>query len=347
MAARSRTVGIIGAGNIVFRSHLPLLRAIGADVRWILDIDKTRAQAVAKAFDIPLALGGNELGIATATDVVLVTCPYGSRAPYYEFLRGRSAAVYVEKPIARSVSELERICELRPDYALAAGFLRRSHGLTNTLRGLIQDEVFGNLRRVRSEFGTATVISSGGSFAKKAELAGGGQLFESAIHNIDTVCYMAGINGAVVRECRMEAEGQFDLHTEACLHLRDACGREIELDLLVTCFYSTEYEIEMEFDRARLSFSLFNNKPLTLQAIHGQRSYRISDSVFADYPRDVFDVLYVFWTTFLSGLDARRPNYTSARSTVVTASIIEQLYRLGAGPKALRTACAGADPFLA
>ena len=51
-----------------------------------------------------------------------------------------------------------------------------------------------------------------------------------------------------------------------------------------------------------------------------------------EYPRSAFEMLNVFWTDFLAGLDARRPNYTSARSTAVTASIIEQLYAMGLSP---------------
>jgi predicted dehydrogenase len=327
-----KTIGIIGAGSIVFKSHLPLLRALGAEVRWILDVDKTRAEALARAFDIPLALGADQLTLTTPADVVLMACPWGSRTPYYEFLRHHPAALYVEKPIARSVSELERICEMRPDYALAAGFLRRSFGVTNIVKGLIEDRVFGDLRRVRSEFGTATVMSTRGGFARNVALAGGGQLFESAIHNIDAVCYAAGIERALVRECRMEAEGQFDLETEARIELTDGAGRKIDLELLVTCFRSTQYEIEMEFDRASVSFSLFRKTPPTVRVPHGQRSYQILDPDTADYPRDAFEVLYVFWTDFFAGLDARRANYTSARSTVASASIIEQLYALGLSP---------------
>jgi hypothetical protein len=189
--------------------------------------------------------------------------------------------------------------------------------------------LFGNLRRVRSEFGTAAVISSGAGFAKKVSMAGGGQLFESAIHNIDVVCYTAGIERALVRECRMEAEGEFDLETQALLELTDSAGRRIEMELLVTCFRSTQYEIEMEFDRACVSFSLFKKKPPTVRPLNGGRGYQILDAELTDYPHSVFDVLHVFWADFFSGLDARRANYTSARSTVATASIIGQLYAMG------------------
>lgn len=329
MADLRKTIGIIGAGGIVFKSHLPLLRAMGADVRWILDVDKARAEASANAYDIPLALGPGQLAQCTPADVVLVACPWGSRAPYYEFLRENQAAIYVEKPIARSTSELDRICAMRPDYALAAGFIRRSFGVTNIVKGLIEARLFGGLRRIRSEFGTATVISSGAGFARKVSLAGGGQLFESAIHNVDALCYAAGIERAVVRDCRMDAEGEFDLETEANIELTDTAGRKIDLELLVTCFRSTQYEIEMEFDQASVSFSLFKKGPPKVRALNGGRSYQLLDADMADYPRNVFDVLHVFWTDFLSGLEARLPNYTSARSTAVTASIIEQLYGLG------------------
>jgi predicted dehydrogenase len=300
---------------------------MGVDVPWISDINKTRAQDLAKAFDIPRALGADELPLATTVDTVLIACPYGVRAPYYEFLRERPEAIYVEKPVARSVAELERICELRPDYALAAGFIRRTDGATNIVKGLIEDEIFGKLLRVRSEFGIATQISAKGGFSKDVKLAGGGQLFESAIHNIDAVCYMAGIERAAVRECRMEAEGGFDLHTEALFRLTDARGQEIEMELLVTCFRHTRSEIELEFERACLSFSLFQKTPPTIRGIGGQRSYRVLDAELADYPRTPYGFFYVFWRDFFAGLENRQPNYTSAWSTLATASIVEQLYQ--------------------
>jgi len=268
--------------------------------------------------------------------VVVVVCPYGSRAPYYEFLRDHPAALYVEKPFARSVAELERICRIRPDYALAAGFLRRSDGVTSIVKGLMEAQFFGELRCVRSEFGSATGISAGAGFAKNVSLAGGGQLFESAIHNIDTICYVAGIERAFVKECRMEAEGQFDLETEAHIELTSASGRRIDMELLVTCFRNTQYQIEMEFDRALLTFSLFKRTPPKVRAFEGQRTFQILDANLADYPRGTFDSLHVFWADFLSGLEARQPNYTSARSSAATASIIEQLYELG-----VRTAPSG------
>jgi hypothetical protein len=182
---------------------------------------------------------------------------------------------------------------------------------------------------VKSEFGTATVISSGGGFAKDAALAGGGQLMESAIHNVDAICHMAGICQATVKQCKMIHENGFDLHTEAGLQLVDEHGREIEMELLVTCFRSTEYEIEMEFDSAKVTFSLFKPRLPEIRTGRSQRVYQLLDHRMKDHPREVFDVLHVFWTDFLNGWEAREQNYTNACSTFATTSIIEQLYRQG------------------
>jgi predicted dehydrogenase len=324
-----KKVGVVGAGIVVFNAHLPLFKAMGLEVSWILDANKGRAQAVAQAWGVPLALGADELDKAPPANVVLLACPYGSRKPYYDFFQDREGALFIEKPLARSVHELEEICRLRPGYAIAAGFSRRCMGVTKIVKGLIEDGPFGKLRRVKSMFGTATVTSSGGGFAKDVALAGGGQLMESAIHNIDAICHMAGIRQAVVRQCKMIHENGFDLHTEAGLQLVDEHGHEIEMELLVTCFRSTQFEIEMEFDNAKLTFSLFKPRLPEIRTGRSQRVYQLVDHRVKDYPREVFDVLHVFWTDFLNGWEAREQNYTSAFSTLTTTSIIEQLYQQG------------------
>jgi predicted dehydrogenase len=190
----NKTVGIIGAGEIVFAAHLPFLKAMGARPKWIVDIAGQSAKNAASAYDIPVALTPDELEKTTPTDIILLACPYGARKPYYDFFRKNEAALYIEKPVAKSMAEQYEISSLREDYAICAGFMRRSMGLTNIVKGLIEDEIFGRLHHVKSAFGTATQTSAGAGFAKNLDLAGGGQLFESAVHNIDAICYMANLS---------------------------------------------------------------------------------------------------------------------------------------------------------
>jgi predicted dehydrogenase len=325
--AVAKSVGVVGAGDVSFKAHLPLLTAMGISIPWIIDSSRGRAQAAAEAYAIPHCLDADELDRVTPTDVVLLTCPYGVRQPYFEFFRDKPVALYVEKPVARTEAELAQICALRAPYQIAAGFLRRSMGVTNIMRGVVKDRLFGRLRRVRSEFGTITAISTAASFAKDAKLAGGGQLIESAIHNIDVICFMAGITSARVHRSHMVHENNFDLHTEATIGLLNAQGDTIEMELIVTCFRNTKYEIEMEFDHAVVTFSVFKPMLPRVRTRQGQRAFHLVDAVEKDYPRQIFDVAYVFWSEFLNGLEHRRTNYTNAATSAVTTSIIEQLYQ--------------------
>jgi hypothetical protein len=200
-------------------------------------------------------------------------------------------------------------------------------GITNIMRGVVTDRLFGRLRRVRSEFGTSTAISAGASFAKDVKLAGGGQLIESAIHNIDLICFIAGVTSARVHRSHMIHEDHFDLHTEATIELVDVHGDNIEMELLVTCFRDTKYEIKMQFDHAVVTFSVFKHLLPQVRAREGRSAFQLVDAVAKDYPRQIFDVAYSFWSEFLNGLEHRRANYTNAATTAVTTSIIEQLYR--------------------
>lgn len=326
-ATRARTVGVIGAGGMSFNSHLPLLAAMGIGVPWIVDASPARARTAADAYAIPRCLEPTQLDQTTPVDIVLLACPYGVRKPYFDFFAGSTSAFYVEKPVARTTAELQGICALRPPHQIAAGFLRRSMGITRIMRAVIEDRLFGRLRRVRSEFGTITKIHSGTAFATDVALAGGGQLLESAIHNIDAVCFMAGITSAHVERSHMIHEDHFDLHTEATIALRDASGEAVEMDLLVTCFQNTSHEIEMEFDHAVVTCSLFTHMTPRVRSRSGRRMpFQLVDAATKDYPRQIFDVAHVFWSDFLEGLDQQRANYTSAAGSAVTTSIIEQLY---------------------
>jgi predicted dehydrogenase len=300
---------------------------MGISIPWIIDSSRRRAQAAAEAYAIPHCLDPDELDHATSTDLVLLACPYGVRQPYFEFFRDKPVALYVEKPVARTEAEFGQICALRAPYQIAAGFLRRSMGVTNIMRRVVKDGLFGRLRRVRSEFGTIAAISTGASFAKDVKLAGGGQLIEGAIHNIDAICFMAGATSARVCRSHMIHENHFDLHTEGTIELLNAHGDNIEMELIVTCFRNTKYEIEMEFDRAMVTFSLFKPMLPQVRARQGQNTFHLVDAVAKDYPRQIFDVAYVFWSEFLDGLEHRRENYTNAATTAVTTSIIEQLYQ--------------------
>src|SRR5262245_29571325 len=191
-------VGIVGAGEIVARAHLPVLTNM-PDVRvaWICDRDARRAASVAKAFGVSFAPLPSAPADLPAADVVLLGIPYGARWAYYEALAARDAALLVEKPLFRSVARHERLCAAWPDHALGHGFQRRSQGVVRLCRDLVADDTFGPLRRLELGLGSPGAVTHGRYFASP-ELSGGGILFETGVHGIDALLYLSRARAARV-----------------------------------------------------------------------------------------------------------------------------------------------------
>jgi predicted dehydrogenase len=67
------SAGIIGTGDIVISSHLPVLLAMrSVRVAWILDVDTSRCATVGKAYRVPAIKMPEPLANLPEADVVLI-----------------------------------------------------------------------------------------------------------------------------------------------------------------------------------------------------------------------------------------------------------------------------------
>jgi predicted dehydrogenase len=320
-------VGIVGAGEIVARSHLPVLTNM-ADVQitWICDRQDERAAAVAGAYGVPFIALPPTPAALPAADVILLGIPYGARWSYYEALAGRGTALVVEKPLFRTLERHERLCAAWPDHALGHGFQRRSLGVVRTCRDLIERGTFGSLRSAHLGLGSPGAVTHGRYFSTP-ELSGGGVLFETGVHGIDALLYLARASGAQVKRGHMVAEAGMDLHTDAELEIRTQSGATVEGTLQISCLRDTSNQIELVFDRARLHFSLFDGSGrLWLASGGGERDLELSPAKARGYPRTAPQTLYAHWSAFLRGLREGRPNHTAVRDAMLTTAIVEQCY---------------------
>src|SRR6266545_2984871 len=113
------TVGVIGAGSIVTKAHLPMLAAMeDVAMSWIYDRVADRATEAGLAYQLQVLRAEEEV-TKYPTDIVLVAVPYGVRRPYYAALR--TPALYVEKPFARTMDEHRNLCSERHSYQIACG----------------------------------------------------------------------------------------------------------------------------------------------------------------------------------------------------------------------------------
>jgi predicted dehydrogenase len=178
---------IIGAGWIAER-HVPLLDSI-ADVELVAacDLDRTRARAIAEPRGARAYDRWEELLEREQLDLLWVcTPPLAHRGPAVEALE-RGIHVYLEKPLARDVSDGEAIEQAanRSDAICAIAYQWHALDLLDGLHELIAGQTVGLL--VGRNYGPTAGRSW---FVERSQ--GGGQIFERASHHIDLQRAIAG-----------------------------------------------------------------------------------------------------------------------------------------------------------
>ena len=102
-------VGVIGAGY-VSAHHLRALKSLPAlRISGIADLDLAKAQNVAKSFDLPEAYGSVEELLTSGLDVVHVLTPPGAHATVAIQALQAGAHVLVEKPMAETPEQCDRM----------------------------------------------------------------------------------------------------------------------------------------------------------------------------------------------------------------------------------------------
>lgn len=322
------TVGVLGAGTMSSQVHLPALLALpNVAVAWVVDRDGEQAQRIARAYRLKaVALPENPANLPHA-DVVLVGVPYGAREPYYPALAAHGAAVYIEKPFARSLAQHDLQAAMFPASHVAVGYQKRSSGIARALSEAIRTKLFGELRSMRVEFGRPGV-ATGGRYSTNLALAGGGVLFEVGVHPLDFALHVSDAAAVRIDKGRMETNLGFDVHTEAEATVTTHGGRDVGLELLITNYFHTTMDVLFRFEHALVRVEPFGEAPPEVTPNGSSLSFSLGGEN-ATFPRSAGQMVRAHWQTFLDGVRSGQPNVTSASNTRVTTALVEALYALG------------------
>jgi predicted dehydrogenase len=319
-------IGIIGAGQIVSQVHIPVLRSL-ADVKiaWVTDKNDLRMQSVADSYRIPRAALPQNAESLPQADVYLIATPFGTRQPVYEALAARNAALYVEKPIARSLEHQLQLELNFPSYKFGCGFQRRSSGPALLLRQMVESEFFGPLLGVQFGHGNRGVML-GSRYNGDVAIAGGGILFEVGVHSLDLSLFIAGATAASVKSVEMELEAGADIHTEADAVMTDVHGRQVPWHFVVSSLVDTTEMLELEFEHNVVSLSGSG-----MISVRGrQTSQPLSLAPETGFSATTsYQTFHAHWREYLRALSSGTPNRTSISSCRLTTEVTEQLYAKG------------------
>ena len=198
---------LVGAGAMA-RSYLDVLTAMGL-VPTVVGRSATPAQALARETGVPIAVGGIDRWLDTASGVpdrAIVAVGVPSLAPVTRSLLAAGvSSILVEKPAALTVAELEQLTEeaKRHGAGVYVAYNRRFLHSTLTARKVIADD--GGVTSMTFEFTELAGRISASSHPESVKRA---WLLANSSHVIDLAFHLAG----AIDQISSWRTGGFDWH---------------------------------------------------------------------------------------------------------------------------------------
>ena len=243
-------VAVVGCGDIA-AVHLDAIRdAAGAALVGVCDVDEERRAAAAARGncagfpDLTAMLDG--LLDTGAPDVVHVCTPHHRHADLAAQCLARGVSVLVEKPVAHTVADGERLAAVAEDSSAVLGvcFQNRYNDTARKLRELLDG---GDLGRILGARAAVTWFRDPAYYTRRDwrgrwATAGGGVLMNQAIHTLDLLQWFVGpvtdVRGTVATLALADA---IEVEDTAALRLqhRTAAG-----DTVPSVFHATNGHVE-------------------------------------------------------------------------------------------------------
>lgn len=219
-------IGVVGCGHLAREVHLPVLASLpNVEIVALADPDAgARALAARLAPDAHLHSSHTALLAHADLDAVLACPPPTAHAAVACDVLAAGRALYLEKPIATTLGDAERVVEAwrEADVPAMLGFNYRLNPLYADLGRRVREGGVGEVVAVRTTFST----NIGGADWRGRRGAGGGVLLELASHHVDLVRHLLDDEVAEV------SAGLWSRHSDddtATLDLRMASGVPVQM----------------------------------------------------------------------------------------------------------------------
>ncbi|GAA4226980.1 putative dehydrogenase [Sagittula marina] len=203
------TWGILGTAGIARKAMLPALRAAeGCRLGAIASRDVTRAEAMARDFDIPRAYGSYEALLADPwIDVIYNPLPNHLHVPLTLQALAAGKHVLCEKPLALTLSDARNVTAAAQDAGrvVAEAFMTRHHPQWRRARDMVSSGRIGRLNGVQAMF---SYCNNDPGNVRNQKAIGGGGLYDVGCYAVDTARFFFGSEPEAV-SCLMDIDPDF------------------------------------------------------------------------------------------------------------------------------------------
>lgn len=192
--------GIVGCGDVTEKKSGPALaKCDGSELVAVMRRDGAKAMDYARRHQVPRCYDdARHLIEDPEVNAVYVATPPDSHAEYVQMAAGAGKPVYVEKPMARSTAECERMIDWCADAGvpLYVAYYRRSLPAFVRITELVAEGAIGRVRTaVVTTFVPPTEAEQNSTtlpWRVVPEMAGAGHFFDLGCHQLDFLDFVLG-----------------------------------------------------------------------------------------------------------------------------------------------------------
>ena len=188
-------VGMVGAGNITkayYRAFKKFEDII--EVKAVCDKLLDRAESYAKTYKAAVYPDYNEMAQKEDLDIAIICLPHGLHADAAETFAAKGVNILIEKPMANTVEECDRIIRLakRNNVKLMIGHLQRYFSYNKQIKKIIDSGELGELVMITDRRTVNYFTEERPKWFLDKKLAGGGIVMNYGAHSLDKICWLTG-----------------------------------------------------------------------------------------------------------------------------------------------------------
>ncbi len=189
---------IIGCGAISTMHTEGLVLSEYGQLAGVCDIDKEKAEAMGKQYQVPVYASFEDVIQDDSIDVVHICTPHYLHASMTKAALTAGKAVVLEKPIAITTAEMEDLLQFVEENGyqdkVTVMFQTRQNTCIQKIRQMMSENALGSLLGIIGHLSWKRdeEYYASGEWRGTWEQEGGGVLINQAIHTIDLMLLMAG-----------------------------------------------------------------------------------------------------------------------------------------------------------
>ena len=236
MADRQVRWGVLGAGGIASRRTIPEGIAPAEDARLaiVMDVASSRAREVGQTYGVPFTTEADEV-LSSGVDVVYVATPNDLHAQQAIAAAGAGKHVFVEKPLALSLDDADRIVGAcaQAGVKLMEGYMMKFHRHHLRARDMVRKGKLGRLVYGRWQL-SCWYPPVEGAWRQDPARGGGGALMDMATHGFSLLEWLADDRIEAVFARTTPSVHDYASEDSSCTVLVMASGATFTVD----CYYN-------------------------------------------------------------------------------------------------------------